>query len=127
MIDLTGVTPHQNLITLLVKKREIQARIANREPIAVERYTDQLDNAKQLSEREVAAGAIDHDTKLLREVEAALERIRTGEYGVCVRCEETISERRLAAVPWAALCRECQQVAEDERAAAGVVCGGLGA
>jgi DnaK suppressor protein len=48
------------------------------------------------------------DYDMLRKVDAALDRIRTGEYGVCLECEEEISEKRLHAVPWAEYCVHCQ-------------------
>jgi DnaK suppressor protein len=44
----------------------------------------------------------------LRQVEAALARIAAGAYGICAECEEEISEKRLAAVPWAEYCIGCQ-------------------
>jgi RNA polymerase-binding transcription factor DksA len=44
----------------------------------------------------------------LRLVEAALERIETGSYGVCAECGDPISEKRLRALPWAELCVDCE-------------------
>jgi len=38
------------------------------------------------------------------EIDAALQRIDRGEYGVCEACGEPIEERRLDAVPWARRC-----------------------
>ena len=43
----------------------------------------------------------------LKRIDAALERIEDGTYGNCLKCGETISDARLAAVPEAALCRNC--------------------
>lgn len=45
--------------------------------------------------------------KEIHQIEAALKRIRDGEYGVCVVCGNDISEERLTAVPHAARCRNC--------------------
>jgi DnaK suppressor protein len=45
----------------------------------------------------------------LREVEAAMNRVRYGGYGTCEGCETRISERRLNAVPWARYCLTCQE------------------
>jgi DnaK suppressor protein len=45
----------------------------------------------------------------LREVEAAMNRVRSGGYGTCEGCETRISERRLNAVPWARYCLTCQE------------------
>ena len=38
----------------------------------------------------------------LRLVEEALDRLASGDYGVCLNCEESIPAKRLAAVPWRA-------------------------
>lgn len=45
----------------------------------------------------------------LRMIEAALDRIEAGDYGVCLGCEEPIPAKRLQAVPWAKYCVHCQQ------------------
>ena len=44
----------------------------------------------------------------LRQIEDALERLGSGEYGVCSRCAEAIPGKRLRAVPWAKYCVQCQ-------------------
>lgn len=41
----------------------------------------------------------------------ALKRIADGSYGICVKCEEPISDARLEAVPYAPLCKRCAQQA----------------
>jgi len=43
----------------------------------------------------------------IRKIEAALGRMASGDYGVCVKCGEPISEKRLSAVPHAARCINC--------------------
>lgn len=49
------------------------------------------------------------DMELLREVQGALRRIDQGSYGTCYECEEPISAKRLAAIPWAKFCVACQE------------------
>jgi RNA polymerase-binding protein DksA len=44
----------------------------------------------------------------LQEVESALDRLGSGEYGACVNCGNPISTKRLQAVPWATYCIDCQ-------------------
>jgi len=39
----------------------------------------------------------------------ALDRVRSGVFGLCASCEEPISPKRLAAVPWASCCIVCQE------------------
>jgi DnaK suppressor protein len=49
------------------------------------------------------------EMKLLREVEQALRRVTSGDFGICHRCEEPISPKRLDAIPWAKYCVTCQE------------------
>ena len=50
----------------------------------------------------------------LRLIEAALDRISKGTFGICVACEEEIQTRRLQAVPWTQFCLSCQEELEEE-------------
>lgn len=43
----------------------------------------------------------------LKQVIAALERVKAGTFGVCVACGDTVSEDRLTVIPHAARCRKC--------------------
>ena len=47
----------------------------------------------------------------LREVESALDRLNTGEYGACAECGTPISSKRLRALPWATCCVDCKDSA----------------
>ncbi len=51
----------------------------------------------------------------LRRVEAALDRIVTGDFGICAGCGKPISLKRLRALPWANTCIDCQQEWESGR------------
>jgi RNA polymerase-binding transcription factor DksA len=43
----------------------------------------------------------------IRQIEAALDRLRDGTYGTCQECGEPIPTERLVAVPWTAFCVGC--------------------
>jgi RNA polymerase-binding transcription factor len=43
----------------------------------------------------------------IQQIDAAIERIDAGEYGICRDCGQEIDPRRLAALPYAVLCTEC--------------------
>lgn len=43
----------------------------------------------------------------IRQIEAALERIASGEYGYCVKCGEAITDERLDVLPYTPFCRNC--------------------
>jgi DnaK suppressor protein len=45
----------------------------------------------------------------LRLVEEALDRVQSGDYGVCLACEQAIPSKRLQALPWARYCVPCQE------------------
>lgn len=45
--------------------------------------------------------------KQLKEVDAALERIAKGQYGICENCSKEIPEERLLAMPESRHCTEC--------------------
>ena len=49
----------------------------------------------------------------LRLVDEALDRLESGDYGVCLSCEEAIPAKRLRAVPWARYCVPCQEAASS--------------
>jgi DnaK suppressor protein len=47
----------------------------------------------------------------LRMIEEALDRLDSGDYGICLSCEEPIPVKRLNAIPWARYCVPCQELA----------------
>lgn len=50
----------------------------------------------------------------IRDIEAALQRIRSGAYGVCTDCGVDVGFNRLQAYPTAKRCIDCQQKHERE-------------
>jgi DnaK suppressor protein len=48
----------------------------------------------------------------LRLVHRALNRIKDGSFGECVRCGAEIGPKRLEALPWTPYCIECQEKLE---------------
>jgi len=46
--------------------------------------------------------------ELLDQVNAALEKVEKGTYGICSNCGKNITKKRLEALPWATLCKECR-------------------
>lgn len=54
-----------------------------------------------------SSGVLDAALRDLDELDAALDRVRSGDYGTCVRCARAIDPARLEALPAATLCIEC--------------------
>ena len=48
------------------------------------------------------------DLHKLKLIDAALERLARGEFGICEECGESIPAKRLTVVPWATYCVHCQ-------------------
>lgn len=48
-----------------------------------------------------------HGQDEVARIRSALDRIRTGTYGICAKCEEPISADRLDILPETPLCRSC--------------------
>ena len=58
---------------------------------------------------DVDIALVDRHVMELRDIEAALGRIRDGSYGACTECGNAIGYERLAAYPSAKRCIRCQQ------------------
>ncbi len=81
---------------------------------------DSLDHAKEDVDLKTQIELHKRNRKLEYQLQAALSRIRTGTFGLCVRCEEEINLRRLNAYPIAQQCLKCQ--ANQERETASKAC-----
>ncbi|WP_202077033.1 TraR/DksA C4-type zinc finger protein [Caldalkalibacillus salinus] len=64
------------------------------------------DTASTMYEREKDLALREHDHHQREEIEAALQRMEEGSYGICVTCGRTISLERLQAVPTTKHCVE---------------------
>ena len=95
-------------------RRELGRGIPDREALAVDTSPDEFDRIQHAADREHVIRNMERNSSRLLETGKALERIELGTFGVCTSCEEDIHPKRLAAVPWAALCISCQEIAEQE-------------
>ena len=108
--DRSGVKGEDQFGKILESKQtELETLIRNRDGISIERSADALDEIQHATQRELAIRNLDRESNLLRNVREALERIDGDTYGVCLRCDEEISPKRLAALPWAGYCLHCQE------------------
>jgi len=97
---------------LEAKQTDLTHLVRNREGIVIKTSPDALDEVQHATEREMAIGNLVRDSHLLRNVRRALRDIEEGSFGVCLHCEEDISPKRLAAVPWTPFCIQCQEIAD---------------
>jgi DnaK suppressor protein len=96
-------------------RTELENGSWNREALAVDTSPEELDRIQRASDRDWTMSNLERNSNRLREVQAALRRIDTGTFGICIDCEENINPKRLAAVPWASSCIICQEAADREQ------------
>jgi RNA polymerase-binding protein DksA len=70
------------------------------------------DTATETYDRELDYTLEENSEHVLADINAALERIEAGTYGICMNCGKPIGEERLEARPWATLCIDCQRERE---------------
>ena len=90
-------------------RRSMSAQKAAQVVARLDVPSDEGDLSQQHHEEWIFLNRNTIDMKLLREVSDALHRVDTGQYGICLECEEPISPKRLEAVPWARYCVACQE------------------
>jgi DnaK suppressor protein len=69
-------------------------------------YTDPMDAASRATDEDELLARADHERTLAVEVERALDKMKSGTYGVSELSGKPIALARLRAVPWARLTRE---------------------
>lgn len=73
------------------------------------------DDATEVFTRERNLALRSNAQDLLAQVDAALQRLDEGTYGICARCGQEIAPDRLEALPYAIYCITCQSQVEHER------------
>lgn len=71
-------------------------------------FADPADRATAESDRAFTLRIRDRERRLIRKIQAALQRMSDGTYGICEECGEDISIPRLKARPVTRLCINCK-------------------
>ena len=105
---------------LIAKRRSIVEVVQRNEDYGREVDSDEAamdiaDKASSSYTKEFMFSKSNADRQLLQTIDAALDRIDGGDYGMCQECGEEIGEKRLTAIPWADLCIKCQERQEQGR------------
>ncbi|MEI2698520.1 MAG: TraR/DksA C4-type zinc finger protein [Microthrixaceae bacterium] len=102
---------------LLAERAELEATLAD---CATSTATDRPDASDGFGETEHVAHAeqLELSSRVaavadasLREVDAALARLESGDYGTCTSCGDPIAPDRLEALPSTAFCLSCRSAA----------------
>ena len=87
---------------------------------ANDNYPDPTDRASLESDRNFMLRIRDRERKLLSKIKSALERIDSGEFGICESCGDEIGDERLKARPVTTLCISCKKKQEAVEKARGL-------
>jgi DnaK suppressor protein len=74
---------------------------------------DPVDLAVRNYSKNVMLAVSENESRQLVLVDEALLRVEDEEYGFCQNCEKSINQKRLAAIPWARYCLDCQELVEQ--------------
>ncbi|MGI9236703.1 MAG: TraR/DksA family transcriptional regulator [Woeseiaceae bacterium] len=98
------------------KKEELTARLSRISANLRRGYeADSKERAKQLEDNEVVDALGNEARTELAKISAALTRMDTGAYGMCIECGMAIEEGRLKAYPYADECIDCAEFDERRR------------
>lgn len=98
---------------LLQRMAQERGGVVSRVDMAAEHDVRDFENrAQAISERADEFAMNEHETAELGALDAALERLDAGLYGICKECGVQIPESRLAAYPAALRCIACQAASE---------------
>lgn len=78
-----------------------------------ESFADPADRASAESDRSFTLRLRDRERLLIKKIQAAIQRIEDGTFGICEECGEEISIERLKARPVTKLCINCKSRQEE--------------
>ncbi|MFT6426057.1 MAG: RNA polymerase-binding transcription factor DksA [Celeribacter sp.] len=98
---------------LLARRVELDVRLHKIEgELDAEHSKDTGELANEVEDNEVLEGMGQAGLLEIVKIDAALERIERGDYGVCASCGGDISAERLDVLPYTPMCKTCAANAE---------------
>jgi len=116
-MDGNGIANLRN--ALLEKKAELNIRLDRITANLRRGYEpDSRERAQQLEDREVVDALGNEAREELAKISEALQKIESGDYGMCSDCGLPVGASRLKAYPYALECIDCARLDEDSRSRA---------
>ena len=85
-----------------------------------ENFPDTTDRAALETDRNFMLRIRDRESKLIRKIKKALQRIENDAFGICEECGEEISSQRIKARPVTSYCIDCKTKEEAIEKALGI-------
>jgi DnaK suppressor protein len=101
------------------RRQEIQDRLRSIRETLPSQVVEVRDSEEQSVDdfvKDIDFALMEMKSETLGLIDEALRALAAGTYGVCAECGAEISEARLKALPFATLCRHCQEARENEAA-----------
>jgi DnaK suppressor protein len=92
----------------------VQEKYKSKKDNLSEQVADIADDAVQSYDRQLMLGLGEKDLRKLKLVEEAIKKVATGQYGICLECEELIPEVRLTVIPYTPYCVDCLETIEKK-------------
>jgi DnaK suppressor protein len=102
---------------LKAKQQELEAQLVSSDidtkPVTLDQQSvGRVSRIDAIQQQQMAIASQKQANQILKQVELALSRIDSEDYGICLQCQETIAFARLQAQPFAGLCLGCQSASE---------------
>lgn len=95
--------------------REFSGAVNEQQTLEGQSFPDVGDEAYATEEKRLLERLEEGERAKISQIDEALARLRTQDYGECIDCGDTIPEDRLRAYPTALRCIGCQSTHERER------------
>lgn len=106
-----------NLRSILVRRRDalrnaLAGDLTLLRELRSESPGDVMDAAYDSAQDEISSQLAEVESRELASIENALDRMKSGQYGLCEVCNSRIPMARLNALPYATMCIGCQRDVE---------------
>ena len=102
---------------LLAEREDMLAKLSrhlNEAMVDNDRPADELDQAGRISDQAYLMRLADKEQKLIKQIDRALAKFDSGEFGLCEGTGESISRKRLEVRPWTRYSIEYKEQLERE-------------
>ena len=99
----------------LIKERELIVQKLNGNDLSIDdaETPDPVDLAVRNYSKNVMLAVSENESRQLALIDEAIQRVDDKEYGECQNCGTEVNPKRLAAIPWARYCIDCQELVEQ--------------
>ena len=91
------------------QKHLIESFTENSKPVAPDNAIGRLTRMEAISSQGISEASLNSSKAKMVKLEKALEKINLPEFGVCVRCSESIAQGRIVLMPESTLCVSCAE------------------